>query len=47
MLNGLDKKGDDLYATSIFVQLELKDITRVGSDAIGILKQNLNRFSEN
>jgi len=47
MLNGLDKKGDDLYTTSIFVQLELKDLTRIGSDAIGLLKENLHRYSEN
>ena len=46
-LAGLDDVGDDLYATSFFVQLDLKGITRVGSDAIGSLTHNIRGYSEN
>ena len=46
-LTGQDSVGDDLYATSFFVQLELRDITRIGSNAVGILKQNVTDYSEN
>ncbi|MCH1424587.1 MAG: LPS assembly protein LptD, partial [Burkholderiales bacterium] len=46
-LTGQDSVGDNLYATSFFVQLELRDITRIGSDAVGILKQNVTDYSEN
>jgi LPS-assembly protein len=45
-LTGQDSVGEDLYATSFFVQLELRDITRIGSNAIGILKQNVSDYSE-
>ena len=46
-LTGQDSVGDNLYATSFFVQLELRDITRIGSNAVGILKQNVTDYSEN
>ena len=46
-LTGQDSVGDNLYATSFFVQLELRDITRIGSNAVGILKQNVIDYSEN
>ena len=46
-ITGRDSVGDDLYATSFFVQLELRDITRIGSNAVGILKQNVEDYYEN
>jgi LPS-assembly protein len=46
-LTGQDSLARDLYATSFFVQLELKGITQIGSDAVGVLKQNVRGFSEN
>ena len=46
-LTGQDSVARDLYATSFFVQLELKGITQIGSDAVGVLKQNVRGFSEN
>ena len=46
-LTGQDAVGENLYATSFFVQLELRDITRIGSNAVGILKQNVSDYSEN
>jgi LPS-assembly protein len=46
-LNGLDDKGKDRYATGLFVQLELRGITRIGSNAIGELERSVQGFSPN
>ena len=45
LLTGLDPAGEDLYATSFFVQLELKDITRIGSAAVGTLQDKVDGYS--
>jgi LPS-assembly protein len=45
LLTGLDSAGRDLYATSFFVQLELKGITRIGSDAVGALQDRVDGYS--
>ena len=45
LLTGQNLVGSDLYATSFFVQLELKGITRVGSDAVGALKDKVSGYS--
>ena len=45
LLTGQNLVGRDLYATSFFVQLELKGITRVGSDAVGALKDKISGYS--
>ncbi|MDC1311079.1 LPS assembly protein LptD [Burkholderiales bacterium] len=46
-ITGQDSANRNLYSTSFFVQLELRDITRIGSDAVGVLKQNVSGFSDN
>ncbi|MDA1332345.1 MAG: LPS-assembly protein LptD, partial [Proteobacteria bacterium] len=45
LLTGQDLVGSDLYATSFFVQLELKGITRVGSNAVGALRDRIGGYS--
>ena len=46
-LSGQDALGKDLYTTGFFVQLELRGVTNIGSNAIGELRRSIPGYSSN